>query len=336
MAPASRVLAATRSRCTPPSPSAPTTTRCECAPGSSTRAATTASGSTSPCPRRRPPRRPSAPLRPSSAPRGGGPLGRVRPSHLPVPTLRDGGGPHGGPRGAPRVRAGRHRRGRRQARRTDPRPHTAALDRHAVTLGMSYRPFPAGPLTPVHGLQLVGEQIEANYALSVTPVDPTSSPTGCWCRLRWSPAWVAAGGPPSAPRSASRAPRSVPCAGTTACSRCGCSTPLPSPPRCASLRGAGGSWTCGAGRSRPSKAASPYAPSASPPPASRGVRPTESAHVAQPLPPAVTAPVAPSPVPSTTSPGRPHHQSCSVPRSFSVRGFSGWPLNSPLDSRSRS
>ena len=39
-------------------------------------------------------------------------------------------------------------------------------------LGMSYRPFPAGPLTPVHGLQLVGEQIEANYALSVTPVDP--------------------------------------------------------------------------------------------------------------------------------------------------------------------
>ena len=39
-------------------------------------------------------------------------------------------------------------------------------------LGMSYRPLPAGPLTPVEGLQLVGKQVELCYALAVGPVDP--------------------------------------------------------------------------------------------------------------------------------------------------------------------
>ncbi|HEX3947467.1 MAG TPA: hypothetical protein VHW47_07155, partial [Acidimicrobiales bacterium] len=39
-------------------------------------------------------------------------------------------------------------------------------------LGMAYRPFPAGPLTPVDGLQLVGRRIEAHYAVAVGPVDP--------------------------------------------------------------------------------------------------------------------------------------------------------------------
>jgi mannosylglycerate hydrolase len=39
-------------------------------------------------------------------------------------------------------------------------------------LGMAYRPFPAGPLTPVDGLQLVGRRIEARYAVAVGPVDP--------------------------------------------------------------------------------------------------------------------------------------------------------------------
>ena len=44
-------------------------------------------------------------------------------------------------------------------------------------LGMAYRPFPAGPLTPVEGLQLVGERIEARYAIAldggaVGDVDP--------------------------------------------------------------------------------------------------------------------------------------------------------------------
>jgi len=39
-------------------------------------------------------------------------------------------------------------------------------------LGMAYRPFPAGPLTPVDGLQLVGKRIEARYAVVTGEVDP--------------------------------------------------------------------------------------------------------------------------------------------------------------------
>ncbi len=39
-------------------------------------------------------------------------------------------------------------------------------------LGMAYRPFPAGPLTPVEGLQLVGRRIELRYAVAVGPADP--------------------------------------------------------------------------------------------------------------------------------------------------------------------
>ncbi len=39
-------------------------------------------------------------------------------------------------------------------------------------LGMKYRPFPAGPLTPVEGLQMVGSTIEARYAITMGDVDP--------------------------------------------------------------------------------------------------------------------------------------------------------------------
>jgi len=39
-------------------------------------------------------------------------------------------------------------------------------------LGMSYRPLPAGPLTPVEGLQLRGRPIEARYVLCVGCDDP--------------------------------------------------------------------------------------------------------------------------------------------------------------------
>ncbi len=39
-------------------------------------------------------------------------------------------------------------------------------------LGMAYRPFPAGPLTPVDGLQLVGKRIEARYAVTTDEADP--------------------------------------------------------------------------------------------------------------------------------------------------------------------
>jgi alpha-mannosidase len=39
-------------------------------------------------------------------------------------------------------------------------------------LGMAYRPLPAGPLTPVEGLQLRGHTIEARYALCIGCDDP--------------------------------------------------------------------------------------------------------------------------------------------------------------------
>jgi alpha-mannosidase len=39
-------------------------------------------------------------------------------------------------------------------------------------LGMAYRPLPAGPLTAVDGLQMVGKVIEAHYALQIDCDDP--------------------------------------------------------------------------------------------------------------------------------------------------------------------
>ena len=39
-------------------------------------------------------------------------------------------------------------------------------------LGMAYRPFPAGPLTPVDGLQMTGKRITLGYALAVGHDDP--------------------------------------------------------------------------------------------------------------------------------------------------------------------
>jgi hypothetical protein len=39
-------------------------------------------------------------------------------------------------------------------------------------LGMAYRPLPAGPLTPVDGLELQGRVVEARYALAISCDDP--------------------------------------------------------------------------------------------------------------------------------------------------------------------
>ena len=39
-------------------------------------------------------------------------------------------------------------------------------------LGMAYRPFPAGPITPVEGLQMRGKQVELRYALALDCDDP--------------------------------------------------------------------------------------------------------------------------------------------------------------------
>jgi hypothetical protein len=37
---------------------------------------------------------------------------------------------------------------------------------------MAYRPFPAGPLTPVEGLQMTGRRVSLSYALAVAHEDP--------------------------------------------------------------------------------------------------------------------------------------------------------------------
>jgi len=55
--------------------------------------------------------------------------------------------------------------------------HTLALTLLRSTgmlsrLGMAYRPLPAGPITPVEGLQLLGRRIEARYALCLGCEDP--------------------------------------------------------------------------------------------------------------------------------------------------------------------
>jgi hypothetical protein len=55
--------------------------------------------------------------------------------------------------------------------------HTLALTLLRATgmlsrLGMALRPLPAGPLTPVEGLQLVGVPLELHYALTDAAVDP--------------------------------------------------------------------------------------------------------------------------------------------------------------------
>jgi hypothetical protein len=60
---------------------------------------------------------------------------------------------------------------------TDGRAHELALTLLRATgmlsrLGMTYRPLPAGPLTPVEGLQMIGSTISARYALLVGDGDP--------------------------------------------------------------------------------------------------------------------------------------------------------------------
>jgi hypothetical protein len=39
-------------------------------------------------------------------------------------------------------------------------------------VGMTYRPVPAGPLTPVEGLQMVGQRVDTTYLVALGPVDP--------------------------------------------------------------------------------------------------------------------------------------------------------------------
>ena len=52
-------------------------------------------------------------------------------------------------------------------------------------LGMAYRPFPAGPVTPVEGLQMRGKRVTLRYALASRLRGPVrASPTTCCSRSR--------------------------------------------------------------------------------------------------------------------------------------------------------
>jgi len=119
------------SSATPPYPQRRTTTRCECAPVRQPELRPPPSGPPPPAHGRRPPRRPECGLCDRRArPEGGGPLGRVRPSHLPSRRFVTAGGPQVVHEGLTRVRAGRHDEvdGRRATVTHGPHPHTAALD----------------------------------------------------------------------------------------------------------------------------------------------------------------------------------------------------------------
>ena len=134
-------------------------------------------------------------------------------------------------------------------------------------LGMAYRPLPAGPLTPVEGLQLQGRPIEARYApvprlrRSLRHGRRRLPPPGDGLRRRGRVARrhgrrprdrggrgvrrAAGGGPARGPGVQSRRDR------TTV--------------RCRSGAARVGWSTCGAGRSSPSTAPSSSGPSGSPP-----------------------------------------------------------------------
>ena len=150
---------------------------------SSTPPGTTAYGSISPSRPPPPPRRPSAPSPPSP---GGSPP-RADPTsrapHLPGPPVRLGRRPDRGPR-----RRLSSTSWSTSTEGDEPRATALALTLLRSTgmlsrLGMSYRPFPAGPLTPVEGLQMVG-----TGSRTATPSPWATSTPGPWpttCSSRW-------------------------------------------------------------------------------------------------------------------------------------------------------
>ncbi len=230
------------------------------------RRATTASGSTCRCPDRPPPPRPSAPS--PSSPGGSRPRGGRTSSGS--PPSRPGGScrPAASPSSTTACSSTSWSRWP-----TGPRDEVALTLLRSTgmlsRLGMAYRPFPAGPLTPVDGLQLVGRPIEARYALAVGEVDPwamaddvllplevVQAQGGGLARARGQRARGGGGrGLRGAPRG--RAPRGPGPQSRPAARR-----------RCRPPAARAGSSTCGAGRSSRSTGASSYAPSASPPSAS--------------------------------------------------------------------
>ena len=213
-------------------------------------------------------------------------------------------------------------------------------------LGMAYRPFPAGPLTPVEGLQMRGKRVELRYALALDCDDPYGLADDVLLPLETVRAWAAAHGRPQAASWRSTAPRSARSTVSPACSRSGSSTRPGTPDGgvvSRSHRMARRPARLPA-RAR-SKGRSNYAPSASPRPGS--TRPDPGGRLAvsrrSPTPRSSSRSrrtsdrrsqrtlrrrSAAAPVPSASWPTRPHHHSWTRPRSFNRRGRSAWAVNS--------
>ena len=144
-------------------------TWCGSRPRSSTRAATTACAST--C--RSPSRRSHSHAESAFTVVTRGLTAEGRPDEFGLPTapvqpLRHGRAPDRGPRGRVRVRAVDVEGDAARTMALTVLRSTGMLSR----LGMAYRPFPAGPLTPVEGLQMRGKRVELRYALALDCDDP--------------------------------------------------------------------------------------------------------------------------------------------------------------------
>jgi mannosylglycerate hydrolase len=74
-------------------------------------------------------------------------------------------------------------------------------------LGMAYRPFPAGPLTPVDGLQMTGRPSRCATRWPWGTTTPTHWPTTSSSPSSSSPRWAAGRALLRGARSASRGPR---------------------------------------------------------------------------------------------------------------------------------
>ena len=141
-------------------------------------------------------------------------------------------------------------------------------------LGMAYRPFPAGPLTPVEGLQMRGKPVELRYALALDCEDPYQLADDVLLPLE--PVLSLGGGP----RPASGSEMVVHGAEVSALHRVAgvlevrVFNPIgPRRPWCRFPVAPGGSSTYAATPRRPSRAPSSYDPSASPPPGSAAPEP---------------------------------------------------------------
>ena len=199
---------------------------------------------------------------------------------------------------------------------------------------MAYRPFPAGPLTPVEGLQMRGQAGTLRYALALDCDDPYALADDVLLPLEVVPSLGGGTGRRRAPSSPSTAPRSVRSTGWAGCSSSGSSTrprestvgldpgalglagrPARLPAR--ALRGLVRATTL-RDRHRPAARRLTRAPgwrssrrSPTPRSSSRSRRTSEIRSQRT-----LRRRSAAAPVPSASWPARPHHHSCTRPRSF--------------------